>query len=192
MTSTGKAPAYCVELDKRPAEYLVIANDERPFTTWADMCDESRIDERDVRYVERVADHSEERQAQWDELFNECMDNPPLTLLTYTAVSHGHAAHLARREFAMASAAARMADVIDGHLEHGTRGWIAIRIADGGSDGEVYDDPAAAKAAQKQPERCTYFPISPLCPWSVRQCEEHLQFAADLNSGRLAREFGTR
>lgn len=190
MTSMGQTPAYRVELDKSPAEYLVIADDSDPFTNAADYFRDDRLPERRVLYVERVADHPEARQAQWDELAGVCLDDQgALSLLSYTAVSHGHAAHLARAEYAIATAAARMAEVIEQHLERGARGWIAIRIADGSSDGELYADAAAAEAARAQPEQCTYFPISPLCPWSVRMCEEHLTFMAGLNSGRLAREF---
>jgi hypothetical protein len=168
-----------VDLVKALAKYLVIVNDEQPFTSWADIWDEERIPVRDVVYVERAADDPVERQAQANELFSECLENAPLTLLTYTAVSHGHAAHVARREYAMASAAARMAEAIDDHLERGDRGWIAIRIANGRGDGELYADAFAAQAAQEQPERWTYVPVSPQCPWSVRMCEEHLKLIAD-------------
>ncbi|QDN84374.1 hypothetical protein [Streptomyces sp. RLB3-6] len=194
MTSKApQAPAYRVELGKRPAEYLVIVDDEgNRYPLAADFFLQDFAAVREVRYVERLADHPEGRRAQWNELHGDCEDSKsPLGLLTYTAVSHGHAAHLALRDFAMASAAASMAYEIDVHLGFGASGWIAIRIADGGSDGDLYADATAARAAQKQPERCTYFPISPLCPWSVRQCEEHLKFEADRLSGRLARELGT-
>ncbi|MET8861228.1 hypothetical protein [Streptomyces sp. NPDC004579] len=176
MSIAGQNPASRVQFDKHPAEYLVIVDDHgQP----------GRTPERQVRYVEPRADDPVERQAQWNELEGDCRDaGATLSLLRYTAVSHGHAAHLARREFAAASAVARMGDEIDRHLEHGSRGWIAIRIADGRSDGELYDGYEAARAAQVNPERCTYFPISPLCPWTPRMCEEQLEFATRLQCGR--------
>ncbi|MCT9142407.1 hypothetical protein [Streptomyces violarus] len=178
MTATGHLPACSTDLGKRSAVYLVIADDRDAYTNWAEHSREDRLPQRRVVYVERQADHPVERQAQWDELAGSCLDaeSESLSLLTYTAVSRGHAAHLARREYAVAGAVARMGEVIDSHLERGGRGWIAIRIADGGSDGELYDGYEAARAAQEHPERCTYFPISPLCPWTPRMCEEHLGF----------------
>lgn len=177
MTAIGHVPAYSVDLGKRPAVYLVIADDRDAFTTWAEHSREDRIPQRHVVYVERQADHPVVSQLQWDELEGDCREaGGYLTLLTYTAVSYAHAASLARREYAVASAVARMCEVIDSHLERGGRGWVAIRIADGGSDGELYDGYEAARAAQEHPERCTYFPISPLCPWTPRMCEEHLEF----------------
>ncbi|MEW2265950.1 hypothetical protein ACGF5T_33555 [Streptomyces sp. NPDC047853] len=181
MTTTGHDPAYRVDLGKRFARYLVVVDDRDPFTSVADFYREDRIPQRRVAHVERQASHPEEREAQWDELVGSCLDaeGESLSLLTYNAVSHGHAVYRARREYAMSSAAARMAEAIDDHLERGDRGWIAIRIADGGSDGELYADAFVAQAAQEQPERWTYVPVSPLCPWSVRMCEEHLKLIAD-------------
>ncbi|MGC5000552.1 hypothetical protein [Streptomyces sp. DT195] len=88
-----------------------------------------------------------------------------------------------RREFAASNAAVRMGDEINRHLERGERGWLAIRIADGGSDGVLYGDYEDAFAAQEQPEACTYFPISPLRPWTPRMCEEHLEFMTHLRHG---------
>src|SRR5690606_6535328 len=93
------------------------------------------------------------------------------------------AAHLARREYAMTSAVARMGEEIDRHAGRGARGWLAIRIADGGSDGELYDDYEEAFAAQAHPEECTYLPISPLYPWTPRMCKEYLEAMSHLRHG---------
>ncbi|MEU6070631.1 hypothetical protein ABZ864_40875 [Streptomyces sp. NPDC047082] len=180
MTGTGRTPVYRVELGKRLAEYLVIADDREAFSNIGDLLREDRIPERLVLHVERLADRAEARDAQWDELNRVCVQaQGALSLVSCRAVSHGHAAHRARREFAMATAAARMAEDIDGHLEHGARGWIAIRTADGRGGGEVYADPFAAQAAQEQPERWTFVWVSPLYPWSVQMCEEHLELIAN-------------
>ncbi|MFJ6709266.1 MULTISPECIES: hypothetical protein [unclassified Streptomyces] len=181
MTITSQIPtASRVQLDKAPAEYLVIADDGPA----VDDVRAGRTPERRVRYVERRAADPVERQLQWDELEGDCLDaEGTVRLLALTAVSHGHAAHVARREFAAFNAAVRMGDEIDRHLECGERGWLAIRIADGGSDGELYGDYEDAFAAQEQPEACTYFPISPLCPWTPAMCAEHLEFMTHLRHG---------
>ncbi|GAA5216969.1 hypothetical protein [Streptomyces thinghirensis] len=185
MTHTRPTPAAPVGLTKSRAVHLVIADDRDAYTNATGHSREDRIPLRRVVYVERQADHPVERQAQWDELAGSVLDAEAesLSLLTYTAVSHAHAAYLACHEYAVASAAARMGEVIDRHLEHGARGWIAIRIADGGSDGELYGDYEQAFAAQERPQECTYFPISPLCPWTPRMCEEHLEFTTHLWHG---------
>ncbi|WP_328418449.1 hypothetical protein OG542_40455 (plasmid) [Streptomyces violaceus] len=186
MTITGQTSASRVDrLGKRPAVYLVIADDRDAYTNWAEHSREDRLPQRRVVYVERQADHPVERQAQWDELAGSCLDaeSESLSLLTYTAVSAGHAAHLARREYAVASVVTRMDEVINSHVERGSRGWIAIRIADGGSDGELYADYEDAWAAQLHPERCTYLPISPLTPWTPRMCEEHLEAMTHMRHG---------
>lgn len=181
MTTSSQTPtASRVQLDKAPAEYLVIADDGPAI----DDVRAGRTPERRVRYVERRAVDPVERQLQWDELEGACLDaEGTVRLLALTAVSHGHAAHVARREFAAFNAAVRMGDEIDRHLERGERGWLAIRIADGGSDGVLYDSSDAAEAAQEHPEACTYFPISPLCPWTPRMCAEHLEFMTHLRHG---------
>ncbi|MFI8178033.1 hypothetical protein ACIF6H_32590 [Streptomyces microflavus] len=169
-----------VQLDKDPAEYLVIADDGPA----VDDVRAGRTSERRVRYVERRAVDPVERQLQWDELEGDCLDaGGTVRLLVLTAVSRGHAAHAARREFAAFNAAVRMGDEIDRHLERGERGWLAIRITDGSSDGELYGDYEDAFAAQEQPEACTYFPISPLCPWTPAMCAEHLEFMTHLRRG---------
>ncbi|MCX4682574.1 hypothetical protein OG413_46170 [Streptomyces sp. NBC_01433] len=192
MTITGHTPACRVDLDKRPARYLVIVDDRDAYTSWAEHSREDRLPQRRVVYVERQVDHPVVSQLRWDELEGDCRDaGGYLSLLTYTAVSYAHAAFLARREFAVAGAVARMGEVIDGHLEHGDRGWIAIRIADGGSDGELYDGYDAARAAQAHPERCTYLPVSPLRPWTPRMCEEHLEFMNHRQHGCMVRDTPT-
>ncbi|MEU4038673.1 hypothetical protein [Streptomyces collinus] len=176
-----------VDLAKRLGPYLVIADDSDPYISWAEYTREGRIPERRVVYVERQADHPVERQAQWDELAGAVLDagSESLSLLTYTAVSHAHAVTLARHEFLVFNASVRMGEVIDTHLESGDRGWIAIRIADGGSDGELYESYDAARAAQQHPERCTYFPVSPLTPWTPRMCEALLDFETHRLHGRM-------
>lgn len=185
MTDFPAAATHRVDLGKRPATYVVIADDREAFTNWAEHRRENRLPQRHVVYVERQPDHPVARQLQWDELAGSCLDadSDSLSLLTVSAVSHGRAASLVRRDYLLASAATRMVDEIDQHFERGARGWLAIRIADGGSDGELYDDYEAARAAQPHPERCTYFPISPLCPWTPRMCEEHLEFMAHVQHG---------
>ncbi|RSM87105.1 hypothetical protein DMH25_42690 [Streptomyces sp. WAC 01325] len=186
-----RLPAGSPRLQRALAEYLVLADDEGAYTSNADHFSDDWRPERDVLHVERAAEDSQERRAQRDELSGVCMDSQsPLQLLTYIAVSHGHAAHLAVREFAVATAVAWMADVIDGHQERGERGWAAIRIADGHGDDELHPSKAAARAAQQDPEGHTYVLISPLHPWTPRMCEEHLELAAARRSGRLAHEVG--
>ncbi|MGW3154574.1 hypothetical protein [Streptomyces sp. NPDC001089] len=175
MAISGQTGTNHVDLCKRPAGYLVIVDDFTEAT-------------RQVVYVERQADLPQAREPQWDELVGDCLDSgEALSVLFYAAVSHGHAAHLARREYAMASAAVRMTEEIDRHMARGSHGWIAIRLADGGSDGQLYDGAEEARAAQLHPGRCTYFPISPLSQWTTRMCEEQLTFWADPARGFLAR-----
>ncbi|MFI9155661.1 hypothetical protein [Streptomyces sp. NPDC053367] len=166
-----------VDLVKRRGQYLVIADDQDAFTNWAEYMREDRLPERRVVHVERQADHPVEREAQWDELSGSVLDagSESLSLLTVSAVSHAHAAAIARLEYAVFNAAVRMGEVIDTHLGYGGCGWVAVRITDGGSDGELYGDYAQAFAAQVHPEECTYFPISPLTPWTPRMREEHLE-----------------
>jgi hypothetical protein len=160
MPMTGNTTAAGVQLDKRPALHLVIVDDSVPM------------------YVEREASNPEERQLQWDELEGSCRDTESATLMIYAAVSHGNAAHRARRKYALETAAHSMAEVIDTHVERGARGWVAILLADGSSDGELYDDYASAEVAQQDPQRCTYFEVSPFISWTVAECEEHLLLAA--------------
>ncbi|MFF8293613.1 hypothetical protein ACF068_31015 [Streptomyces sp. NPDC016309] len=162
-----------MDLSKRAATYLVIAEDGDALVDGG-----PGLPRRRVVYVERQSGHPMERRAQREELEGACLDanSPGLHLRTYTAVSHAHAASLARREYALVRAAARMAEVIGRHLESGARGWIAVRVSDGSSDGFLYADRAAAQAVQRHPERFTYFPISPMFPWTRQMCQEHLEF----------------
>ncbi|MFE9437061.1 hypothetical protein [Streptomyces sp. NPDC006640] len=155
------------------ANFLVIVDDENPKA-------------RKVVYVERQADQPEARKLQWDELVNECLEvEGRVTLLLFTADSNTHAARLARHEYAVGNAVARMGEEIDRHLRRGDVGWIAIRIADGGSDGELYDRWETARAAQADPERCTYLQVSPAFPWTPGMCKEHLEFAHHMQHGCL-------
>jgi hypothetical protein len=173
-----------VDLDKRIDEYLVIVDDRDALTSVAEHSRESRMPVRHVLLVVRQAAHPAERQAQLDELADSCLDaeSESLNLLTFTAVSHGHAADLARWEYAVAMAAHGMAEVIDRHLDAGARGWVAgwvaIRIVDGSSDGVLYADAEDARGAQRRLGRCTVFPISPNDRPSVRDCEAHLKAMA--------------
>lgn len=174
-----------VDLVKHRGQYLVIADDRDAFTTWAECMREDRLPERRVVHVERQADHPVERQAQWDELSGSVLDagSESLSLLTVSAVSHAHAAAIARYEYAVFNAAVRMGEVIDAHMESGGCGWVAVRIADGGSDGELYGDYEEALAAQERPEECTYVPVSPLYPWTPRMREEYLEAMTHLRHG---------
>ncbi|MFE1075141.1 hypothetical protein ACFW5W_28480 [Streptomyces sp. NPDC058783] len=174
-----------VDFERRPATYLVIADDADALLNWAENRREDRLPERRVVHVERQADHPVERAAQWDELHGSVLDAEAdsLSLLTCTAVSHAHAAAVARHEYDMANAAARMIEVIDTHVKRGGCGWVAIRIATGGSDGELYDGYEDARAAQQHPERCTYFPVSALSDWTPRMAEEHLEITTHHRHG---------
>ncbi|CAI4198568.1 hypothetical protein OG330_30970 (plasmid) [Streptomyces albidoflavus] len=82
------------------------------------------------------------------------------------------------------SAAVRMHDVINRHLERGERGWLAIRIADGSSDGVLYCGSIEAELATlPHLEAFAFFPISPLCPWTLHECAEFLEFMTHLRHG---------
>ncbi|MEW1552248.1 hypothetical protein [Streptomyces tsukubensis] len=184
MADTGRTPARRVDLGKRPAVHLVIVDDSHRHTNGAEHRRADRLPRRDVVYVERQADHPLERHLQRDELEGSCRDaGEHLGLLAITAVSHAHAAFLARREYQRFNAAVRMGEVIDMHHQRSDSGWIAVRIADGGSDGQLYGGYEAARAAQPHPDRCTYFPVSPLTSWTPRMCEEHLKFMTHLRHG---------
>ncbi|MGA5182904.1 hypothetical protein ACPCBF_24515 [Streptomyces pseudogriseolus] len=174
-----------VDLVKRRGQYLVIADDQDAFTNWAEYMREDRLPERRVVHVERQADQPDEREAQWDELSGSVLDagSESLSLLTVSADSHAHAAAIVRHQYAVHHAAVRMVEAIDSHLERGVHGWVAIRIADGGSDGELYGDYEEAIAAQERPEECTYVPVSPAYAWTPRMCEEYLEGMTHLRHG---------
>lgn len=173
------------DLVKRRAQYLVIADDRAAFTTWAEHVRADRLPERRVVYVERQADHPVEREAQWDELSGSLLEagSESLSLLTVSALSHAHAAAIARHQYAVHHAAVRMVEVIDSHMERGGSGWVAIRIADGGSDGELYGDYEQAFAAQERPKEYSYVPVSPQYPWTPRVCEDYLEAMTHLRHG---------
>lgn len=60
--------------------------------------------------------------------------------------------------------ARRASDIVNGHLL-GTPGcvgrWVALRLSDGGSDGNLYDRKADAVRHQLHPEQCAYLCIPP-------------------------------
>jgi hypothetical protein len=107
MDSEDLAPRP--DLVKRSAAFLVIADDESAWSKddWAPQ--------RDIVRVERVSDHTVERDLQRHNFTQACLDSyldsHPLRFLTYTAVSHGHAAHLARRAFATERAFEKLANI---------------------------------------------------------------------------------
>lgn len=79
-------------------------------------------------------------------------------------------------------AAKRLHDTIRLHLVALSRDellagrYIAVRLADGGSDGVAYDTRADAVNAQRNsPSRCAYFRI-PLGGWSVKTCDVMLWY----------------
>lgn len=53
--------------------------------------------------------------------------------------------------------------------------FVAIRLSDGGSDGQVYDSRTAAMDHQLNPEWCGYFQI-PLERWSEQVCDVLLYY----------------
>lgn len=79
-------------------------------------------------------------------------------------------------------AAKRFADIVRLHQRVLTRDeiiarrFIAVRLADGSSDGVVYDSRVAAIAGQRNsPSRCAYFQI-PLERWSDATCDSLLWY----------------
>ena len=79
-------------------------------------------------------------------------------------------------------AAKRFADTVALHQlaltkdEILARRFIAVRLADGGTDGVVYDSRESAIRAQtNSPSRCGYFQI-PLERWSVETCDTLLWY----------------
>ena len=61
--------------------------------------------------------------------------------------------------------ARRASDIINLHLLADTQGnvgrWVAIRLSDGSSDGNVYDCKCDAKRFQLHEKQCTYVQIQP-------------------------------
>jgi hypothetical protein len=170
-------------LPENSADYFVIADSSDPFTTFDENRREGRMPLLEVVHVEREACELADAQAQLDRLLAICRDSQSLGLHTVSARSAGRAADVVRREHAVAVAAERMAEAIDTHLERGARGWIAVHVADGTSDGALYADADDARRAQKDAQACTYLPISPLFPWSVEACVEHLTAMTHLGHG---------
>lgn len=66
-------------------------------------------------------------------------------------------------QFRVASAAAqRCADRVNlARIAGCTAMWVAIRLADGGGDGNVYDSREAAIRHQSRPEFCTFVQVPP-------------------------------
>ncbi len=59
-------------------------------------------------------------------------------------------------------AARRMSDLVNLHTVAGrTRGYVAIRLSDGGSDGTVYDTRADAIRHQLHEQQCLYLKLGP-------------------------------
>lgn len=65
-------------------------------------------------------------------------------------------------EHQYSDAANRCSDIIRLHITMGQAGrWCAIRLADGGSDGKVYDTRADAIRHQLHEQQCAYVYIPP-------------------------------
>ncbi|MGW3200016.1 hypothetical protein ACWDBD_36725 [Streptomyces sp. NPDC001118] len=85
-------------------------------------------------------------------------------------------------------AAMLMADEIDritARLREGEWGIAAFRIEDGSTDGQLYPSAEAAKAAQDDPEACTYIslPAGLRDFWTVDQCLALLVHETHLRHG---------
>ncbi|MEU3279192.1 hypothetical protein [Streptomyces antibioticus] len=101
---------YRVNLTKEPGTYFVIADDEGVYDSKVWKSGEEL--RRYVVEVQRAADSEVERYVQREDLTAACDDSQsPLKFRTYQAVSHGHAAALAMREFAEQMAFEELADV---------------------------------------------------------------------------------
>ncbi|MER6723362.1 MULTISPECIES: hypothetical protein [Streptomyces] len=97
-----------VDLAKRPGTYFVIADDEGVYdwNVWKDTVT------RHVLEVQRASDHPVELYVQHEDLNAACDDSQsPLIFRTYRAVSQGHAAYLALREYADEHAFQELEDV---------------------------------------------------------------------------------
>ncbi|MGW2724106.1 hypothetical protein [Streptomyces sp. NPDC001492] len=98
-----------VNLTKEPGTYFVIADDEGVYDAKVWKSDELK---RYVVEVQRASDDEVEQYVQREDLDVACESSQsPLKFLTYKAVSHGHAAALARREFAEQMAFEELTDV---------------------------------------------------------------------------------
>lgn len=103
-----------VDLTKRPATYYVVADDESVYDDDFYYRPDAWTVKRIVLEVQRAAEDEGEQEQQWDSLAEICLvSQSPLRLLACTAVSHAHAASLARREFAERQAFTDLTDVAD-------------------------------------------------------------------------------
>ncbi|MEU8893675.1 hypothetical protein [Streptomyces sp. NPDC048442] len=169
---------YRPDLLKRRARYLVVTDDRRPVE--ADLFQEGFR----VVHVERETDHGTEaaRAAQLSKLANFYLTYQPLRMHCYTAASRGQAAAMARQDHARTQAAERMAEAVSRHLKSAPRqwrggsvlGWVAVRIADGRSDGQLYADAEDARNAQPDPRACIVFPLTTRTPFTVDECRTYL------------------
>ncbi len=101
---------YRADLTKRPGTYFVIADDEGVYD-WKVWRNPDRP-QRCVLEVQRASDDPTERYLQREDLSAACHDSQsPVVFLTYEAVSQGHAAHLALREYAERQAFQELEDV---------------------------------------------------------------------------------
>lgn len=82
--------------------------------------------------------------------------------------------------FGFSDAAQRVSDAVGRQLaNHGAAAyfrWVAVRLADGSSDGVLYDARADAHRHQFSPERCAYVQIPPT-GMNAREAESYLRFA---------------
>ncbi|WP_455361275.1 hypothetical protein [Streptomyces sp. SYSU K21746] len=87
-----------VDLTKQPGTYFVTADDQGVYD-WR-IWREGEEFQRHVLEVQRASNHPVEQHTQREDLEATCDDSQsPLVFLTYQAVSQGHAAYLARREY---------------------------------------------------------------------------------------------
>ena len=80
--------------------------------------------------------------------------------------------------------ARRASDVINQHVILQRRGWVAIRLSDGGSDGVVYDLRADAIRHQLHEHQCAYF-LLPSIPVTPYECEVFLRYNRQLYDNGL-------
>jgi len=75
--------------------------------------------------------------------------------------------------------ARRASDIINMHIIAQRRGFVAIRLSDGGSDGSVYDTKDLAVRHQLHPQQCAYFqlPLTPVVPW---ECDVFLRYTRQM------------
>ncbi|MFE4583198.1 hypothetical protein [Streptomyces chartreusis] len=99
-----------VNLIKKPGTYFLLIDDEEVYD-WPVWQSDDKL-QRHVVEVQRASDNEVERYVQREDLDAACDDaQSPLKFFTHQAVSHGHAAALAMREFAEQMAFEELADV---------------------------------------------------------------------------------